>query len=83
MARAELQNDVSKIDLKDSRDSLVQGKQFKTNPNKTVIESQKVLTSSEGKVKFKGGKTFILKRPKVKPGTKYNWEQDWSFDDYY
>lgn len=83
MASAELQNDVSKINLKDSKDSLVQGKQFKTNPSKTVIESQKVLTSSEGKVKFKGGKTFILKRPKVKPGTKYNWEQDWSFDDYY
>ena len=83
MVRTELQNDVSKINPKDSKDSLVQGKQFKTNPNKTVTESQKVLTSSEGKVKFKGGKTFILKRPKVKPGTKYNWEQDWSFDDYY
>ena len=54
MVRTELQNDISKINPKDSKDSLVQDKQFKTNPNKTVTESQKVLTSSEGKVKFKG-----------------------------
>ena len=50
---------------------------------KATKSSQKVVTNSKGKVQFKGGKTFILKRPKVKPGTKYDWEQDWSFDDYY
>ena len=52
-------------------------------PGKSLNKTQNVVTNSEGKVKFKGGKTFILKRPKVKPGTKYDWEQDWSFDDYY
>tara|TARA_Y100000589_G_C27116715_1_gene614556 strand:+ start:140 stop:817 length:678 start_codon:yes stop_codon:yes gene_type:complete len=50
---------------------------------KSSGKTKNVVVSPEGKVKFKGGKTFILKRPKVKPGTKYNWEQDWSFDDYY
>lgn len=46
-------------------------------------KSRKVMTNDDGKVQFKGGKTFILKRPEVKPGTRYSWEEDWSFDDYY
>ena len=58
-------------------------KESKINIQKSTKNSQEVITDSKGKVQFKGGKTFILKRPKVKPGTKYDWEQDWSFDDYY
>lgn len=50
---------------------------------KKSTQSRKVVTNKDGKVQFKGGKTFILQRPKVKPGTRYSWEEDWSFDDYY
>lgn len=48
-----------------------------------IPNTEKVLSSDDGQIQFKGGKTFILKRPKVKPGTRYSWEEDWSFDDYY
>ena len=73
----------SKTATKDYDKTLVNKKESKINIQKSTKNSHEVITDSKGKVQFKGGKTFILKRPKVKPGTKYDWEQDWSFDDYY
>ena len=78
-----LSNIESKTKSKGSDKISVSNEQSKVNLINATKSSQKVVTSSKGKVQFKGGKTFILKRPKVKPGTKYDWEQDWSFDDYY
>ena len=81
--RSESNRNVSEIAKKDLSKAVVNNLQSKSNSAKPTKSTQKVVTHTEGKVKFKGGKTFILKRPKVKPGTKYDWEQDWSFDDYY
>ena len=78
-----LSNNESKTRLKGSDKISASNEQSEMNLINATKSSQKVVTNSKGKVQFKGGKTFILKRPKVKPGTKYDWEQDWSFDDYY
>jgi len=37
----------------------------------------------EGVFRFKGGKTFILKRKPKVVDVDYNWEDDWEFDEYY
>jgi hypothetical protein len=37
----------------------------------------------EGVYRFKGGKTFILKRKPKVVDVDYDWEDDWEFDDYY
>ena len=79
----ESKNSEPKVTAKDSDKTSMGKDQSKLKLIKATKSSQKVVTNSKGKVQFKGGKTFILKRPKVKPGTKYDWEQDWSFDDYY
>ena len=65
------------------RDAAVTSQFDKRSALHTSETSRKVMTNEVGKVQFKGGKTFILKRPEVKPGTRYSWEEDWSFDDYY
>ncbi len=81
--RSESNRNSSRTAKKELNKSVVNNRESKSNSAKPTKSTQKVVTHTEGKVKFKGGKTFILKRPKVKPGTKYDWEQDWSFDDYY
>ena len=34
-------------------------------------------------IRFKGGKTFILKKQPKVVDVNYDWEDDWEFDDYY
>ena len=80
---SESNRNLPKTPDKELNKAVVNNLKSKSNSIKPNKNTQKVVTHTEGKVKFKGGKTFILKRPKVKPGTKYDWEQDWSFDDYY
>ena len=80
---SESNRNLPKTPDKELNKAVVNNLKSKSNSIKPTKSTQKVVTHTEGKVKFKGGKTFILKRPKVKPGTKYDWEQDWSFDDYY
>ena len=80
---SESNRNLPKTPEKELNKDIVHNLKSKSNSIKQNKSTQKVVTHTEGKVKFKGGKTFILKRPKVKPGTKYDWEQDWSFDDYY
>ena len=80
---SESNRNLPKTPEKELNKDIVHNLKSKSNSIKPNKSTQKVVTHTEGKVKFKGGKTFILKRPKVKPGTKYDWEQDWSFDDYY
>lgn len=65
------------------RDAAVASQVDKRSALNISEKTRKVMTNDDGKVQFKGGKTFILKRPEVKPGTRYSWEEDWSFDDYY